>query len=254
MRRVGVVFKETRSGEAERTFAISLATQMNVPLDVFLSRPSFDHSGMFPEPSASIRQAELEVERRRILSRFTAPRLEVELRGRVLGDPRDTIFVSNEVDERSPLTQLRPFDECRVNVVYGRTVLVSFGHDWLNSRAADKGIQLAKKLGLTVTFYHTTYPREGVIADDAWHHMDGGAQDMLGRLLRQAHREDVRAISVTETAEEVATGIVHAALDHDASLIVMAYGRKVLKGSYVDQVASLGPVPLLVCASEEVSK
>lgn len=133
-----------------------------------------------------------------------------------------------------------------------RSIMVPYGKGRSGIRAAKVGIALARELGLPVVFYHATWLNEGLQSDDPMDHMCDEARANMARLREMANdaQTQCRFVTVTESqADTINGGIVDAALEHDATLIVMAYGRGVRLNPFANLVADTSPVPILIVPS-----
>ena len=151
--------------------------------------------------------------------------------------------------EREDLSVLFP---CRESTLLGRgtgPILIPFGDGQSCMPAAELGLALAKKLGLPVVFYHTTWAVPGLAETDAQAHMCASAQKLLKTLQAMAEQAGVECSLVIETADDVVEGLLHCALRQSARLIVMSRSAKTTVGCYVSQTLRKTPIPLLAMAS-----
>ena len=162
------------------------------------------------------------------------------------------IFVCESAADRQDLITLVPFDEESLTKRGDGPVLIPLGDNGSGEYAAREGIEIAKALGLSVVFYHTTWREEDVDSDDPRDHMNTGARQVLEGAIARAEELEVLYKAVPQTDLGVADGIVLAAGVHECSMILMARGTDTLKGSYVDQVLELSRIPVLVMGQEEV--
>lgn len=161
-----------------------------------------------------------------------------------------SIYVLNDFPKRMDLTILSPFWESAWLAKADHRVLIPFGGRDAGRFATATVMPIMKALGFRVIFYHTTW-REGIRSIDPADHMAPEArvtQRMVEELARDA---GVPYIVLIETAEDVTEGIILAALNLNASLIVTTHGLNVIAGSYATQLR-IGPVPLLTIGRTEV--
>lgn len=239
--RVSVPFVESRKGLQELRFAASVAKLLKVPLTIVL--PAL-RSGEV------LRHEQLVVTEGRILPLAQTSGLKIEIHAmdlRSMSIAKNTIHVGGEISVPNVI-HLRPFDEQYLNIK-GCTIFIPFGKGGAGVRAARFGVALAKTLGMSVTFYHTTY-RSDVASDRPEDHVCREAKEVQRLIEEVARTKAVPFTTIVETAPGVADGIVLSALLHNASLIVMTHGRQVMMGSYVDQVAVIGPIPLMILPKE----
>lgn len=239
--RISVPFVESRKGLQELRFAASVAKLMKLPLTVLL--PAL-RSGELA------RQDQLSVTEARILASAQTDGVKIEVQRmdpRSVSIAKNTIHVGGETSVPNVI-HLRPFDEQSLNIA-DRTIFIPFGKGGAGVRAARFGVALAKTLAVSVTFYHTTY-RSDIASDRPEDHVCPEAKEVQRFVEEVARTKAVPFTTIVETAPGVADGIVLSALLHNASLIVMTHGRQVLMGSYVDQVAEIGPIPLMVLPRE----
>ena len=155
--------------------------------------------------------------------------------------------------ERADLSVLFP---CRESTLLGRgngPILVPFGDGQSVMPAAQVGFALAKRLGLPVVLYHTTWSVPGLTAADPQAHMCASAQALLKTLQSMAEQSGVECSVVVETADDVVEGLLQCALRQSARLIVMSRSAKTTIGCYVSQTLRKTPIPLLAIASPRLT-
>lgn len=130
-------------------------------------------------------------------------------------------------------------------------LLIPFGDSFATLEPALRAIDLAKALDAEICFYHTTWREPGRGTDNPLEHMCGAARDVLAMALHRCVAARVMAYSLIECADDIAQGVVRAALRRGSCLIVACYGRRTFRGSYVDQVVQRSTVPVLVMARQE---
>jgi hypothetical protein len=130
-------------------------------------------------------------------------------------------------------------------------LLIPFGDSFGTLEPALRAVDLAKALGAEVCFYHTTWREPSRNTDNPLEHMCGAARDVLAMALHRCLTARVVPSSLIECADDIAQGVVRAALRRGSCLIVAAYGRRTFRGSYVDQVVQRSTVPVLVMSRQE---
>lgn len=151
--------------------------------------------------------------------------------------------------QRDDLSVLFP---CRETTLLGRgsgPILIPFGDGQSVMPAAEIGLALAKSLGLSIVFYHTTWSVPGLEAAKPEAHMCASAQRLLKTLQAMAADAGVECSVVVETADDVVEGLLQCALRQSARLIVMSRSAKTTVGCYVSQTLRKTPIPLLAMAS-----
>lgn len=143
---------------------------------------------------------------------------------------------------------LTPYDETSLRAKGDGPIVIPFGDGDSGRDAASAGLQLAARLSKPVVFYHTTW-RANIDSDDPRDHLCPEAEAVLSELEGRAQTMGVPFKTKLEMAPDVAEGILHAAVDENASLIVLARGRKTKVGSYVNQVLEQSPFPTMVAAA-----
>lgn len=161
----------------------------------------------------------------------------------------DTLFVADSVDAvRRDANVLVAFDE---RTVFGRGrggLLLPFGDGSSGPDALPITIHLARQLGVPIIAYHTTWRNEDQPSERPEDHMCAAARVVQQQLARAIADSGVEVQFVIEMADEVVTGVIRAALAHNARMIVMARGGKTLVGCYVARVLQQSPIPVLAVA------
>lgn len=147
--------------------------------------------------------------------------------------------------------------------MYARILIATDGSD-LADRALDRGLELAKLAGSEVTIVTVTEPAAvigggyatvaGTMVDplpELIEAQNKGARELLERAAKRAADQGVTARTVLVDNSFPAEGIVRAATDIDAQLIVMgSHGRRglnrLLLGSQTNNVLAHTKVPVLV--------
>ncbi|MDO8622001.1 MAG: universal stress protein, partial [bacterium] len=148
------------------------------------------------------------------------------------------------VRQRRSTWTVAPQGETGVLVRGAGPVCIPLGDGESGSWASLLGIPIARALGLSVVFYHTTWRNPAVASDEARAHMDPDAQLVLATAHQRAVAAGVAYHTIVEMADGVAEGIVRAALRERCSLIITARGRATGRGSYVDQLLAESPIPV----------
>lgn len=135
-------------------------------------------------------------------------------------------------------------------------LFVPFGSGQSGVRATRTAVLLARHFKRTymkvhLYFYHTTWKNPQCESDQGKDHMIQDALEVQNLLERIAIGNCIDyTVQVDLEASTVTEGVLRAAFASEASLIVMARGDEVRTGSYVDQLAELSPIPILICAQE----
>ncbi|KAA6205374.1 MAG: universal stress protein [Candidatus Tokpelaia sp.] len=147
--------------------------------------------------------------------------------------------------------------------MYERILVASDGSE-LAERGVDAGIELAKKTGgelffVTVTSlmpsYSMTVGAEWAASpgtfEDYRHEMESGAKTILDAAMAKAKKAKIKAQGLHRENQLAAAGIVDAAKEYQADLIIIAsHGRsgvhKLLLGSQTAEVMKMSELPVLV--------
>jgi len=144
--------------------------------------------------------------------------------------------------------------------VFKHILLATDGSE-LADKALSHGLQLAKTLGARVTAVTVTEPWAAVIGGEAAYafpieeyekSMAANAKEILDKVVAAAKAAGVACETVHVTNKMPAEGILDAAKEKGADLIVMAsHGRsglmKLLLGSQANKVVTQSEVPVLIC-------
>lgn len=174
--------------------------------------------------------------------------------------------------KRSDISWVVPMDERGLNTRGKGPILVPFG----NGISAMRGYNLAAQLVLaanaavtavqadsaqvdtdaskqaSVLFYHTTWKNPSVKSEEAAQHMCPQAVAIRNLLEKAAADAGVPFTTVIQTADDVADGILHTALMHQARLIIMPQSKMVEVGDYCFRVIAKSPVPIIALAKSAV--
>lgn len=177
-----------------------------------------------------------------------------------------TLLVSDCLPRRTDVHVLLPHGATRLNMIRATdrktvervVILVPFGSGESGIQAMRLAVQVANYFGhsrdlrVEILFYHTTWRKSG--SKDGWKHLDDDAHEVADdlRLMAQTNSLLFR-YQIDIAAPTVPEGIISCALCNHASPIVMARGGEVRIGSYVDQLAAISPVPLLIARKEVAS-
>lgn len=168
-----------------------------------------------------------------------------------------SLAVDNFPDhKRSDISWVVPMDERGLTTRSKGPILVPFG----NGISAMRGFNLAAQLALasnssdaaaekmSVLFYHTTWKNPSVKSEEPAQHMCPQAVAIRTLLEKAATDAGVPFTTVIETADDVADGILHTALKHQARLIIMPQSKMVEVGDYCFRVIAKSPVPIIALA------
>lgn len=175
--------------------------------------------------------------------------------------PPNPIIVSSELAmRRSDVNILQPFEEVSVRRTQGG-VLVPFGDGQAGPVAASVALPLARALGLSVVFYHTTWPAAGVTSTNPVDHIYSASRAQYDRLAAMAQAASVQHRMEVEMADDVVMGMLGCALNGGISpdnpspvnLVVMSHGVNTCIGSYVEKTLNRASTPVLVVASPQTT-
>lgn len=231
--RILVPYQASEQGLRHIRFAGDVSLRMNVPLFIILPICSVEESERIKSLVQSLG--------------FVCDVIAADIE--TMTNESGSIYVLNDFPKRMDLTILSPFWESTFASPL-MSVLIPFGGRDAGRFATATVMPIMKALGFFVIFYHTTW-REGIRSVDPADHMAPEArvtQRMVEELARDA---GVLYTTLIETAEDVTEGIILAALNRNASLIVTTHGLNVIVGSYASQLR-IGPVPLLTIGRTEV--
>lgn len=144
--------------------------------------------------------------------------------------------------------------------MYSHILIATDGSE-LAGKALEHGLRLAKQVGAKVTLVHVTEPFPVVMAEEAIltnpiedyeKSVAIGAQKILGAAKAAADEAGVTVALLHEKDQYPAEGIVRAAAETGADLLVMAsHGRrglsKLLIGSQATEVLTHSKIPVLIC-------
>lgn len=147
--------------------------------------------------------------------------------------------------------------------MYERILVATDGSE-LSDRGVDAAIELARKTGGEVFFVTVTslMPSYSMTVGAEWaaspgtfedyrQEMESGAKTILDTALNKAKKAKVKAQGLHRENQLAAAGIVDAAKEYQADIIVIAsHGRsgvhKLLLGSQTSEVMSMSELPILV--------
>src|SRR5688572_9923659 len=166
---------------------------------------------------------------------------------RAVHDPRAILVGSREDRERPVAAIVATMGETAVGARGASEICLPFANGESALHAASTAIPLASVLGAPLLLYHTTWREDALPTDaPAERHMTAEAAETLRRIEEMCEAAGTRRRIVIETATAIAEGTVRAALNERCALIVLARGRHVGRGSYVDQVLERSVIPVLV--------
>lgn len=160
------------------------------------------------------------------------------------------IIVRNDFIGRcEDVSQIVPFGETNVCGRGEGEVMIPFGSGESGKESAKIGLSLARKLGLGVVFWHTTWKNRKVLSPEPEEHMVIEAKNVLSEIQKRADDTKVKHRYVIETADDVVEGIIRFALKEHAVMIVMSRGRNTGMGRYGERlIERRSPVPVLITA------
>lgn len=166
---------------------------------------------------------------------------------RSVHDPRAILVGSRGIRERSVAAAVATMGETAIGARGASEICLPFANGESALHAAAYAIPLAAALGAPLLLYHTTW-REDALPSSAppEKHMTDEAAEVLKGIVGMADEAGVNYRKIIETATAIAEGTVRAALNERCALIVVARGRHVGRGSYVDQVLERSVIPVLV--------
>lgn len=250
---VSVYFEDTVVGRAGLAYAADLASGLGLHLEVFVCTDSRREETV--GDSAAVRTALVErlsalvaeVTKLAFGDQFTINTYEVGNYKEGTIAP-DSILVDQAAKHHSrDAIVLASYDETAVRGRQGNgPIFVPFGDETAGMHAAHFGLPIAKKLGLPVVYYHTTWKDEDTISDNPADHMCAAARRIQSELARMATAHGVEHRFVIECADDVVEGMLQCAMRERAALIVLARGARTGIGSYVTQSLAQSPIPCLV--------
>lgn len=160
----------------------------------------------------------------------------------------DDLLVADRCQPERRVAQLLPQCGGRVRLYDDLSrVMIPFGNGGAGALAAQRASGFINDLQLQPVLYHTTWREDGVDSDDPKDHMCEGARHALFAAKGYLYGlHETQSEVVIECADHVADGLVEAALRLQCQMIIMAPGEQTGRGSYVQQVAEVSPIPLLI--------
>ena len=157
-----------------------------------------------------------------------------------------TIIVSNHLQHHERFPVWRPAAETSIRnakapilIPFGNKPELEVGYLW--------GVSLARRIGVPVIFYHTTWTKDRVASSRGEDHWHVGAEEVARRAEACAREQDVPSETVVERAASVREGIHQMALYRCASCIVAQQDANVIAGGYHDELIRYGHlVPLVI--------
>lgn len=257
---VMVRFHDTRSGRAELRMAARIAAALGLPLDVFAACPSAvlaiaarssdaHDAGRSEITRVTNRAKELIDTEGTALRMYMAPTNWMRF-----GFPSDALVVDAMfAGTHRNITVLDGMGNDTFPGTGDAPIFVPLGDGESGIHAAQFAATLAADLRRPLILYHTTWRNPDVTSDRPADHLCTNAGNVI-----MIARTRVQALGVTptvciETAPVVAGGIIRAAIRARAACIVVARSGKTGKGSYVDQLRSQSPIPVLIVATPTTS-
>jgi nucleotide-binding universal stress UspA family protein len=144
--------------------------------------------------------------------------------------------------------------------MYEHLIIATDGSE-LARKAVDQGVALAKALGAKLTAVHVTLPWTAVAVGEVAISMPPenygkmtteNAARILAIVTEAAKDAGVTCVAAHVESDSPAEGIIHAAKEHGADLIVMSsHGRsglaRLLLGSEANEVVCRANLPVLIC-------
>ena len=173
--------------------------------------------------------------------------------------PPGALIIDNFPDRnRQNLIWLAPMDERGLTTRHrGSANDASFMVPFGNGNSCLKALQLAAPIargsGAALLFYHTTWKIPGLASVKADDHMCREAIAIRKALEEEATAQSLPFRTLIETADDVADGIVQAAVLQRSRLIVMPRSQTVEVGDYCLRVFDKSPVPVITIGKEVTS-
>jgi len=162
------------------------------------------------------------------------------------------VIVSNHLQSHARCPVWRPAAETSVRNTKG-PILIPFGNKPELEVGYLWGVSLARRIGVSVIFYHTTWPKDQVASlrgEDHWH---SGAEAVAHRAETCAREQGVPSETIVERAASVREGIHQMALYRCVSCIVAQQDANVISGGYHDELIRYGHlVPLVILPKRSV--
>lgn len=177
---------------------------------------------------------------------------EPEATARLHADSNGSIIVSSSPIEGSDnFNVLVSLDEESLDGRGAGPMVFPFGNGESGAHAGKFALPLAKAMGLSIEFYHTTWSNAARKDAPPSEHMHASAIELRRQLESQAQALGIAFNTTIETADDVAEGLIRFSLRKGACLIAMARGRNTRVGSYVTQLLTQSPIPLLICGRHQ---
>lgn len=177
---------------------------------------------------------------------------EQDAQDRIAANPDKSIVVcSSPLEHASRFNVLVSFDEESLDGRGAGPMVFPFGNGESGAHAAKFALPLAAAMGLSIEFYHTTWSNPARKDAPPSEHMHASAIELRRQLEEQARSLGIAFNTTVETADDVAEGLIRFSLRKGACLIAMARGRNTRVGSYVAQLLTQSPIPLLICGRPE---
>lgn len=157
-----------------------------------------------------------------------------------------TLVVTNTLPRRQDLIVLQSKDARRIDLSEKRCIFIPFGTGESALHAAPPAIEIARKTGMPLVFYHTTWRNESLSSKDPRDHMEQAAKAVQQRLKTWiAQAELPEPTVIVEMADDVMEGILFSAIVHKAALIATACNPQMTHGSYAVRLQTESPIPIL---------
>lgn len=172
--------------------------------------------------------------------------VQVVLQGSIEWPETEAIIVSNHLQQHVRLPVWRPAAERSVRDVKA-PVLIPFGNKPELELGYLWGVELARRIGVSAIFYHTTWPKDRVTSLRGVDHWHAGAEEVARRAETYAREQGVPSETIVEQAASVREGIHQMALYRCVSCIVAQQDANVISGGYHDELIRYGHlVPLVI--------
>ena len=226
------------------SYACALAIRLGVELIVRYTPPN---GTTMKEPEVNVTEDRIRSE---ILSGHGKSLSALDVRVLRQGDIKWPMFgmllVANSLTSHSWFPVWRPSAEVGVRNK-NAPVLIPFGNKPKLEHGYRFGVVLARDLNVPAVFYHTTWPKDGVVSEDPKDHWHDGAEEVARQAESYAQEMGVPHEVVVEIAPNVREGVHRAALLRSAMAIVVQQDANVIAGGYHDELIRYGHlVPLVI--------
>lgn len=239
---IQAVFIDYATDSASLPYASALAALLQAELVV----------GYAPPKGGGMTEKETETMRIRILKDVSsgisgdgAVCIRIARHGDVSWPKVGAIVVSNHLESHPSLPLWRPASEAAIRNT-GAPILIPFGNKPEFEYGYLWGVALACRIDVPAIFYHTTWPRDGVVSACGRDHWHAGAEEVARCAEEYARERGVASEIVVERAANVREGVHQMALYRRALCIVAQQDRNVIAGGYHDELMRYGHLAPLV--------